>query len=141
MALYRYASESSRYGDAVELMIVLETLLVPEEEGIAFRLAQRVANLLGSDADARKELFRQIRDFYAVRSKIVHGAKFKPKDVAASQQLDIFREITRRVLLSVIALAADYGIDTNFYTTLNDMCFDDDLRRLLQSKAAALLHC
>ena len=141
MALYRYASESSRYGDAVELMISLEALLVPEEEGIAFRLAQRVANLLGADAEARKGLFTQIRDFYSVRSRVVHGAKFRAKDLAISQNIDQFREITRRVLLSVIALAADLDLDNDFYATLNHMCFDDDLRRSLQSKASALLHC
>jgi hypothetical protein len=37
LALYRYASESSRLGDAVELIISLEALLVPEEEGISFQ--------------------------------------------------------------------------------------------------------
>src|ERR1022692_252722 len=141
LAMYRYARESSLYGEAVELMISLEALLVPEEEGIAFRLAQRVANLLGGDAKIRKEIFREIRDFYSVRSKIVHGAKFKRKEFDTVQKLDWLREITRRVLLSVMALAADVGLEPDLYVALNDMCFDDELRRSLQSKAARLLHC
>jgi hypothetical protein len=136
----RYARESALYGDAVDLIISLEALLVPEEEGIAFRLAQRVANLLGQDAETRKELFRKLRDFYSVRSKIVHGAQFKRKEINAVQQLDWLREVTRRVLLSVMVLANDGGLDADLYGTLNDMCLDDDLRRSLQSKAVALLH-
>lgn len=48
----------------MDLMISLESLLVPEEEGIAFKLSQRVANLLGADANHRKELFKRVRDFY-----------------------------------------------------------------------------
>lgn len=58
LALHRYCKESAQYGDVIELMISLESLLVPEEEGITFKLAQRVANLLGRDASSRKELFK-----------------------------------------------------------------------------------
>ncbi|HVO64529.1 MAG TPA: hypothetical protein VMT53_26650 [Terriglobales bacterium] len=141
LALWRYAKETSLYGDPVELMISLEALLVPEEEGIAFRLAQRVANLLGGDATTRKELFRQMRDFYGLRSKTVHGAMLRKRDATALQQVDSLREITRRVLLSVMALAADIGLEQDLYTALNDACFDDELRQSIQSKAAALLHC
>ncbi len=140
LAIHRYARESSLYGDAVELMISLEALLVPEDEGIAFRLSQRVANLLGSDALARKELFKRIREFYGVRSKIVHGAKFKAKDNLVFQEIDALREITRLVILSIMALAADAGLE-DLPNTLNEMCFDDDLRRSIRSKSAALLHC
>ena len=123
-------------------MISLESLLVPEEEGIAFRLAQRVANLLGPDARSRKELFKQIRDFYGLRSRIVHGSKIRPKEVRAAQQVDTLREITRRVLLSVIALAGDVDLNADSYASLlNDLCFDDDLRRSVQAKASELLHC
>jgi len=141
LALHRYAKESAMYGESVDLMISLEALLVPEEEGIAYRLSQRVANLLGPDAASRKELFRRIRDCYSLRSKIVHGAKFKEKELNAAQQLDWLREITRRVLLSVMALATEMDLGSDFYASLNDMCFDDDLRRSIQAKASRLLHC
>ena len=142
LALHRYCKESAQYGDAIELMISLESLLVPEEEGIAFRLAQRVANLLGPDPPSRKELFRQIRDFYGLRSRIVHGSRIRPKEVSAAQQLDALREITRRVLLSAIALGANLDLNADSYaSSLNDMCFDDDLRRSVQAKASELLHC
>jgi hypothetical protein len=142
LALHRYCKESAQYGDAIELMISLESLLVPEAEGIAFRLAQRVANLLGADAPSRKQLFKQIRDFYGLRSRIVHGAKIRSKEISAAQQIDALREITRRILLSVIALAIDVDLNADSYgLLLNELCFDDDLRRSVQAKASALLHC
>jgi hypothetical protein len=141
LALHRYCEETALYGNAVSLMVSLETLLVPEEEGISFKLCQRVANLLGEDASKRKELSKQIREFYALRSRIVHGAKLRSRELGAAQQLDILREITRRVLLVVIALAADVALDSSFYEMLNDMCLDDDLRRSMQARASTLLHC
>ena len=142
LALHRYCKESAQYGDAIELMISLESLLVPEEEGIALRLAQRVANLLGADASSRKQLFKQIRDFYGLRSRIVHGAKIRSREISAAQQIDALREITRRILLSVIALAADVDLNADSYgSLLNELCFDDDLRRSVQAKASELLHC
>lgn len=142
LAMHRYCTESARYGDPIELMISLEALLVPEEEGIAFRLAQRVANLIGPDAPARKELFKQIRDLYGLRSRIVHGSKLRPRELSAARQLDELREITRRVLLCVIALAADVDLSADSYASLlNDLCLDDDLRRSVQAKASKVLHC
>lgn len=140
LALYRYANESAQYGDAVNLIVALEALLVPETEGITYRLCQRVANLLGSDAASRKELFRRVTDFYSLRSKMVHGAKLKSRDIDASQELDKLREITRRVILSVIALASEIGLRPEVYGLFNDMCLDDDLRKTMQTKASALLN-
>ena len=141
LALHRYSGESAQYGGVIELMISLEAVLVPETEGIAFRLSQRVANLLGRDAPSRNELFKQIKDFYGLRSKIVHGAKFRLKEITAAQLVDDLREITRRVLLSIMALAADADLDSAFYESLDGMCLDDNLRSSFQTKASVLLHC
>jgi hypothetical protein len=139
LAVARYCKETAQHGDVVDLMISLESLLVPEEGGITFKLSQRVANLLGADAERRKELFKKIRDFYGLRSRTVHGATVRPREINLQQQLDDLREIARKTILSVMALASESGMGQEFALLLNDMCFDDDLRRLLQTKAAALL--
>jgi hypothetical protein len=140
LAIHRYCKETAHYGDVIDLMISLESLLVPETEGIAFKLGQRVANLLGKDATSRKEVFKKIQQFYGLRSKTVHGAiKLKPKEAAAEQQLDELREITRKVILSVIPIAAEHGMGTDLSVLLNDMCLDDDLRRTMQEKAFLLM--
>jgi len=140
LLLLGIARRLPKHGDVVDLVISLESLLVPEEEGIAFKLSQRVANLLGADANHRKELFKKVRDFYGLRSRTVHGAtKVRPREVNLGQQLDDLREITRKIILSVMALAAESGMGQEFPLLLNDMCFDDGLRSSVQAKAAALL--
>jgi hypothetical protein len=139
LAITRYCRETSQHGDVVDLMIALEALLVPEEEGIAFKLSQRVANLLGPDAASRKHLFQKIKDFYGLRSKIVHGAKTKSKDLRVEVELDELREITRRVILSVLALTEEIKLGAGFAALLNEMCLDDDIRRTTQEKASLLL--
>lgn len=139
LAVARYCRETAQHGDVVDLMISLESLLVPEEGGITFKLSQRVANLLGTHAELRKELFKRVKDFYGLRSKTVHGATGRPREIHLRQQLDDLREITRKTILSVMALASESGMGQEFALLLNDMCFDDELRRSLQTKAAALL--
>jgi hypothetical protein len=139
LAIARYCKETAQHGDVIDLMIALEALLVAEEEGIVFKLSQRVANLLGPDAASRKQLFQKIRDFYSLRSKMVHGGKPKAKELRAQEQLDELREIARRVILSVIVLASEVGVGKEFAALLNDMCLDDDLRRVTQEKASVLL--
>lgn len=139
LAVGRYCKETAQHGDVIDLMIALESLLVPEEEGIAFKLAQRVANLLGPDAMSRKHLFQKIREFYGLRSKVVHGAKARLKEIRAQEQINELREITRKIILSVIALASESGLGTGFAARLNEMCLDDDLRRTMQEKASALM--
>jgi hypothetical protein len=139
LAVARYCKEAAQHGDVVDLVISLESLLVPEDEGIAFKLSQRVANLLGTDASRRKELFKSVKDFYGLRSRTVHGAKVRPKEINLGRQLDDLREITRKIILSVMALVSESGMGQEFPLLLNDMCFDDDLRSSVQAKAAALL--
>jgi hypothetical protein len=139
LSIHRYCKETAEHGDVVDLMIALESLLVPEEDNIAFKLAQRVANLLGYDPGARKDLFKKVKDFYGLRSKIVHGAKTKKKDHELQLQVDELREITRKIILTVMTLAAKVGMGQDFTALLNDLCFDDDLRKSVQDKAAGIV--
>jgi len=139
LAIARYCKETAQHGDVIDLMIALEALLLAEEEGIVFKLSQRVANLLGPDAASRKQLFQKVKDFYSLRSKMVHGGKAKPKELKAQEQLDELREIARRAILAVIVLAREVGVGKEFAALLNDMCLDDDLRRVTQEKASILL--
>jgi hypothetical protein len=140
LSISTYCNETAHHGDVVDLMTALESLLVPEEEGIAFKLSQRVANLLGTDPEARKELFKKVKNFYGLRSRIVHGAKVGRKEFNLQLQIDELREITRRAILAVMTLAADTGMGPDFPSLLNDLCLDDDLRRSVQTKTSALLH-
>jgi hypothetical protein len=128
----------------VDLATCLEALLAPEEECISYKLGLRVANLIGADAASRKELFKKVRSFYSLRSKMVHGVpieKLKQREQQSAQELDALREIARRVLLSAMAAASEIGLGTEFYSLLDEACLDDNARNSVQISASKLLHC
>jgi hypothetical protein len=66
-------SDKSEAAQLLVLMVTLEALLVNAGEGLSYHLAVRCANLLGSDAGQRKRIFKEAKDFYDLRSKLVHS--------------------------------------------------------------------
>jgi len=58
----------------VDCVTSFEALLLTEESELQFRLALRVAALLGNNSNEREELFNQTKKAYRIRSAIVHGA-------------------------------------------------------------------
>jgi len=69
----------------IDYMIALEALYLQGESSgeLAYRFAHRMAVLLAAKKEERQQLFSQIKKSYELRSKIVHGAKYKlsPQDV------------------------------------------------------------
>jgi len=57
----------------------LESLLNTQPMEITHTLAERAALLVGRDAQARLDVYRQVKDLYALRSKIIHGKAFPKK--------------------------------------------------------------
>jgi hypothetical protein len=142
LALHKYCSESTSNGDVVDLTTCLEALLVQEDDGLNFRLALRCANLNGYTAAERKDIYGEIRKFYGVRSKFVHGEKLDPKHINTLGRIDRLRELTRRTLLAVLGILIDRGslFDREFYAALDGMCLDDEERSSLQRAASRVLH-
>jgi hypothetical protein len=109
-ALLLYSANDGERLDFSAAVTALEALLTKdgETEGLTYRLSMRIANLLGPDATARKAKFNEMKKFYNLRSKIVHGSPIaktsldRPLDGLAQ-----LRETVRRVLLSALALFAD----------------------------------
>ena len=59
----------------IALAVALESLFSPDDkQEISFKIALTASNLLGNDAESRSQIFRDLRDLYARRSKIVHGS-------------------------------------------------------------------
>jgi hypothetical protein len=58
----------------IDQMIAFEALFLGGEQELQYRLALRVASLIGEDAASRKRIFDDMRDAYQLRSKIVHGS-------------------------------------------------------------------
>jgi hypothetical protein len=87
----------------VDYMIALEATLVPEHGfGIGQRLRKRAVSLLGLRDDPAKDTNRVLRDFYEVRSILVHGSALGDRHKKTLQQMGQFELLVRQIL--VVAL-------------------------------------
>ncbi len=110
------AASDSQLLDAVT---ALEAVLGSGTE-IAFKLAYRVAGILGADESERAELLSDVKRFYETRSAIVHGAARKSKHLKEleHERVERLRDIVRRLLRGMITLASSAGehpYDRNFF--------------------------
>ena len=82
----------------LDVAIALEQMYRPEGSEIAHKMRTRVAWYLGTDAESRLRYMKATKEFYDMRSKIVHGGK---KEVSAERRLEAFAtgfDIARRTL-------------------------------------------
>jgi hypothetical protein len=113
--------EDTRLVDAIT---TAEALLGTMNE-VAFRLAFRVAMILGSDDDERVRIFERMKGYYDTRSSVVHGGsrlynkagqlRDKPRWHLENQQN--LRDIVRRLLVGFInlTLASDHSYNRDFF--------------------------
>jgi Apea-like HEPN len=73
---------------------------------ITFKISFRVAGLLGRTNAERVAVFGDMKRFYDVRSKIVHGATLTGWRPAMLGRADDARELMRRLLVAFLRLAA-----------------------------------
>jgi hypothetical protein len=141
-ALSLYSADNGEYLNAIGSITALEALLTKKEEteGLTYRLALRIANLLGSDATSRKSIFRQVKDFYNLRSKIVHGVILDSKLRGRLNELDSLREMVRRVLLSTMALYSGGTQAAELPDVLDEIALDDESRKRIFATASKFLH-
>jgi hypothetical protein len=90
----------------------LEALLSSSSMELTHQVAERAACLLEDPGDARLDCFRKVKIAYGFRSKAVHGASFRQKDldrlVQSSVEID---EICRKLI--VLYLDRDTKIAEN----------------------------
>ena len=90
---FNFAYEREKIEDAwIDYFISLESLFL-KESGENFelihRLSNRISKVLGGDAfPQRKEMKKKIGDWYGIRSKIVHGATLKSKELTQIDELN-----------------------------------------------------
>jgi uncharacterized protein YecA (UPF0149 family) len=125
-------------------LTALEALLTNESNAeLSYRLSLRVANLLESDDASRLNRFTEMKEFYDLRSKIIHGSasKFSPKLQHRLETVESLREILRRTILSVMALCLDANpTKIRLDELLDKIVFDETQRKEVQAQAAKLLH-
>ena len=106
----------------VDYITVLETILVPEKDFLGRRLRERAAALLKDkriDADDTKRL---LRDFYDVRSVIVHGSDISSATYPVLKRNIDFEQVVRQVIVESLR-AIPNGDDRDiFLKDLFDIC-------------------
>ena len=132
--------EKAQENQIVDIFISLEALLLEKADELVLRLATRMANLLGADGDERKRVSDEVKDFYNVRSKIVHGEILKPKQVELVREVGRLRELARRAILSSVALGLEVGLGVEFIALLDAMSLDENQRTNVQKKASRFLY-
>ncbi|KFO68941.1 hypothetical protein ER57_00530 [Smithella sp. SCADC] len=105
----------------VDYMTALEATLVPESDFVGRRLRERAVKLInGIELDAQKRL---LRDFYGVRSTVVHGSKIDSKQRDILKNIADFETIVRNVLVSALRTIPSNDVDRqNFLEQLFPIC-------------------
>jgi hypothetical protein len=76
---------------------------------ITFKLSFRVAGILGGDDADRAAIFREMKAYYDLRSKLVHGAALKEKHHALLADTERLRHLVRELLQGFVHLATTPG--------------------------------
>jgi hypothetical protein len=92
----------------IDAITALEALWKLDAE-LSFRVAFRTSSLLAAGDDERDQLFKTLRTYYTVRSKIVHGTPLKDREAALVRDDEPLRDIVRRTLRGFIHLLANSG--------------------------------
>jgi len=78
----------------LDIMICLEILFLKgTQQELTYKLAMRIAHLLGKNVYDRSEIFKFIKEAYSLRSKIVHGGDTRSLD---EEYLFRVRDIARQ---------------------------------------------
>lgn len=141
MALELFGRNEGPENEVLYSFTALEGLLTNDSPSeLSYRLAMRVASLLGTDDVSRKRLFKEMKLFYDLRSKIVHGSELKPKHEDLLKQVSNLHEHVRRVLLRIMALLANGIQRKDIEELLDEMVFDESARKRIHSESTKFLY-
>jgi len=105
IALHRFRSAAAATAPAdavIDFTTALEIVLLKDDKELSFKFALFGAYYLGSGPAERRELFKNLRSVYNLRSGLVHGS-LSPRDMAKLVPARaLARRITGRVLLNVL---------------------------------------
>ena len=100
-----YDNDQLRPDDQViDAMIAVEALVGTSQE-IAYRLSSRVAGILSDSDDVRIQVYELVKDYYKVRSTLVHGGDLEEKESAMLTNNDELLGVLRRMLVAFLRLA------------------------------------
>jgi hypothetical protein len=113
LALRRFVASYSRLHRKedvlIDLVIVLEALLVSGPEQVGHKLASNAAALLVQEGEDKLILYKKLKKYYDIRSKLVHGGEIKQKEREYLKGLPELKEMTRRLLVGFMGTAVEEG--------------------------------
>lgn len=105
--LYESRIDPNPYASVVKTAIALESLLIfNASESLSRSLAERIAFILSSDSERRKQISKIVKIFYEVRSGIVHGGKIKLKKYTPS----LIEAIKRIAIFTCLTISANQSL-------------------------------
>lgn len=107
---------------------------------LKFTLAYRVSAMLEREDAGRVSMFRDLSDFYNVRSRIVHGSRLKSKEQALVAREPELRNIVRRLLTGLLAtVGTSFDPTPDFLDNrLDDVLLAERTRRQLVTAMSKL---
>ncbi len=121
------ASGDSRVLDAIT---AVEAVLGSGIE-ISFKLSFRVAGILAADDAERVKIFNEMKAYYDLRSKLVHGVTLKEKHRQLVADVEPLRHLVRALLRGFInlALTPGHGYGKQFFQERLDPALLDGAER------------
>jgi hypothetical protein len=87
----------------VDYMVAIEATLVPEQGfGIGQRLRKRALAILDFQGDTATDTNRLLRDFYKVRSALVHGSEIGDEHKEILRRMPQFEALVRQILVAAL---------------------------------------
>jgi hypothetical protein len=116
----------------VDYMIVMESILVPEKDFVGRRLRERSISLLNDFNPDQNDPKLLLRDFYEIRSRIVHGDNISSNSNVLHRNVE-FENIVRKVIIEAIkTFPEDDSERMDFLKQLFDVCDGDKATQVYQ---------
>ena len=118
----------------LDFMTCLESLYLSNEQQISFRLALRIAIILGKTTKQKLAIHEFILKMYNLRSKIIHGDKI-PKIMINEKTIDMqsylhhMEDIARSSIRIFMVLIKDFDTKEKLQKSIDDAIFDVKLQK------------
>ena len=91
----------------LSLMISMEAMLNHDRSEVTFQVSRNTAVLLGKDKDNAEQIFRNMKELYKQRSKIVHGSKVQKTKRISGPDIVNLREYVRQSIKEIHFIGKD----------------------------------
>lgn len=84
------------------LMACMEAILSTSKQEVTFQVSSRASWLLSpNEYDKRKEIYKNVKGLYSLRSSIIHGSKFAPKTLV--DKIEDLLSVIRKIFIEILS--------------------------------------